>query len=195
VDSGIVSPFMNGFAVEADYLADRPDLAMDQILATWGHMANTANGSTTWQVMGLPDGTLGGASAAHGWSSGATDALSQYVLGIQPETGGYQTWEVMPYPEGSDQLTWAQGTVPTSHGDIASRWQLGDDAFRLTVDAPTGTSGDVAVPTLGETRVIYMDGVEVWNGSSALNGASATEQDGYVTFAGITGSHTWAWSG
>lgn len=200
-DSGIVSPFMNGFAVDAAYLANRPGLAMDQILATWGHMANTANGSTTWQVMGVPDGTLGGtnglgsSSAAHGWSSGATDALSQYVLGIKPETAGYQTWEVKPYPEGSDQLTWAQGTVPTPHGDIASRWQLGDNAFRLTVDAPSGTSGDVAVPTLGQTRVIYLDGVEVWNGSSALNGASATQQDGYVTFAGVTGSHTWAWSG
>lgn len=51
-----------------------------------------------------------------------------------------------------------------------------------------------AVPMLGDTRVIYVDGVEVWDGSSALNGAGATEQDGYVTFAGITGSHTWAWS-
>jgi hypothetical protein len=195
------SLFLYGLVVDADYLADRPDLAMDLILGEWGHMANTANGSTAWENIDAPDGTLGSTnivgstSAAHGWSTGATVALSEHVLGIQPETAGYQTWEVKPYPEGSEQLTWAQGTVPTSHGDIASRWQLGDNAFRLTVDAPTGTSGDVAVPTLGQTRVIYMDGVEVWDGSSALNGANASLQDGYVTFAGITSSHTWAWSG
>jgi hypothetical protein len=77
---------------------------------------------------------------------------------------------------------------------IASRWELGDDVFRLTVEAPDGTTGTVAVPTLGATRVIYRDGVQVWDGLAAVNGAVATASaDGYVKFTGVTGSHTWAW--
>jgi hypothetical protein len=71
---------------------------------------------------------------------------------------------------------------------------LGDNVFRLTVVGPDGTSGTVAVPTLGSTRVIYRDGIQVWDGSAAVNGATASATaDGYVEFSGVTGSHTWAW--
>ena len=64
----------------------------------------------------------------------------------------------------------------------------------FTVEVPEGTNGSVAVPTLGAPRVIYRDGVQVWNGSAAVNGAVATATaDGYVEFTGVTGSHTWAW--
>ena len=85
--------------------------------------------------------------------------------------------------------------MPAGDGVISSRWELGDNIFRLTVEAPNGTTGTVAVPTLGSTRVIYRDGVMVWDGTVAVNGAVATATaDGYIAFSGITGSHTWAWS-
>ena len=43
-------------------------------------------------------------------------------------------------------------------------------------------------------RVIYCDGVQVWDGTAAVNGATAAATaDGYVAFSGVTGSHTWAW--
>ena len=52
----------------------------------------------------------------------------------------------------------------------------------------------VAVPTLGSSRAIYQDGVEVWNGTAAVSGATASDTgDGYIAFSGVTGSHTWAW--
>ena len=77
---------------------------------------------------------------------------------------------------------------------IASRWELGDNVFRLTVEAPEGTSGTVAVPILGSSRVIYLDGIEVWDGTAPVNGAIASATVGYVEFRDVTGSHTWAWS-
>ena len=195
----IVSPFIGGFNLSADYLAGRPDLAMDQMLTTWGYMANSDAGSTTWERINLPNGNLSGSiphlfgdSASHAWSTGATSALSDYVVGITPASVAYATWQVKPFPQG---LTWAQGRVPTAQGTIASRWELGDNVFRLTVDAPVGAPGTVAVPTLGSTRVIYCDGVQVWDGTAAVNGATASATaDGYVAFSGVTGSHTWAWS-
>ncbi len=85
--------------------------------------------------------------------------------------------------------------MPTTEGPVVSRWELGDEVFRLTVEAPAGTAGTVAVPTLGAERTIYRDGVEVWNGTAAVNGAdAAATADGYVAFREVTGSHTWAWS-
>lgn len=207
----IVSPYISGFTVAADYAANRPDLAMEQIVALWGHMANSDPTGTAWEVVRLPDGTLNTSfgllnsgcsaigllsdSAAHSWGTGATTALSSYVVGVTPLTAGYQSWQVKPYVE-SSHLTWAQGQVPTGDGGaIASRWELGPDAFRLTVDAPDETSGSVAVPTLNESRAIYMDGTKVWDGTQAVNGATATQpDDGFVVFTDVIGSHTWAWS-
>ena len=194
----IVSPFIGSFSLPANYLAGRPDLAMEQMLATWGYMADTDAGSTTWERINLPAGNLSGSipylfgdSASHAWSTGATSSLSEFVVGIRPTSVAYQTWQVKPFPQG---LQWAQGRVPTTVGPIASRWELGDDVFRLTVEAPEGTTGTVAVPTLGAARVIYRDGVLVWDGSAAVNGAVAVATtDGYVEFAGVEGSHTWAW--
>lgn len=196
----IVSPFVGSFSLPANYLAGRPDLAMDQMLATWGYMAGTDAGSTTWERIRLPGGNLSGNipylfgdSASHAWGTGATSSLSDFVVGIRPTSVAYRTWQVKPFPQG---LQWAQGRVPAGDGVISSRWELGDNAFRLTVEAPNGTTGTVAVPTLGSARVIYRDGVMVWNGTAAVNGAVATATaDGYIAFSGITGSHTWAWSG
>ena len=196
----IVSPFIGSFGLPANYLAGRPDLAMEQMMATWGYMVDTDAGSTTWERINLPNGDLSasqlrylfGDSASHAWSTGATSSLSDYVVGIRPTSVAYRTWQVKPFPQG---LQWAQGRVPTAQGTIASRWESGDGVFRLTVEAPDGTTGTVAVPTLGATREIYRDGVLVWNGTSAVNGAVATATaDGYVAFTGVTGSHTWAWS-
>jgi hypothetical protein len=194
----IVSPFIGSFSLPANYLAGRPDLAVEQMLATWGYMVGTDAGSTTWERINLPGGNLSGTipylfgdSASHAWGTGATSSLSDFVLGIRPTSVAYRTWRVKPFPQG---LQWAQGRVPTTAGHIASRWELGDGVFRFTVEVPEGTNGSVAVPTLGAPRVIYRDGVQVWNGSAAVNGAVATATaDGYVEFTGVTGSHTWAW--
>ena len=194
----IVSPFIGSFTLPSNYLAGRPDLAMQQMLATWGYMADSSPG-TTWERINLPNGDLSasqlrylfGDSASHAWSTGATSSLSDFVVGITPASVAYQTWQVKPFPQG---LTWAQGQTPSAQGTIRSRWQVGDNVFRMTIEAPGGTSGTVQVPTLGSTRVIYQDGVEVWNGTAAVNGANAVATgDGYVAFSGVTGSHTWAW--
>ena len=195
----IVSPFISSFSLPANYLAGRPDLATQQMLATWGYMVDTDAGSTTWERINLPGGNLAGTipylfgdSASHAWSTGATSSLSDYVLGITPTSVAYRTWQVKPFPLG---LTFAQGRVPTTAGAIASRWELGEDAFRITVEAPDGTSGTVAVPTLGSSRVIFRDGVEVWDGIAGVDGVDAVATaDGYVAFRNVTGAHTWAWS-
>ena len=73
-------------------------------------------------------------SLAHGWASGATADLSQYVLGVQPSSPGYRAWLVQPHP---GSLTWAEGNVPTPLGTIAVRWAQSptSGAFSLQVSS------------------------------------------------------------
>jgi hypothetical protein len=75
------------------------------------------------------------------------------------------------------------------------RWRRGDGnaSFVLTMVAPDGTSGTVAIPELGRSRTIAMDGRVVWQSGAPAPGVDAVERDGAVTFSGITGSHTFAW--
>ncbi|HWE12974.1 MAG TPA: alpha-L-rhamnosidase C-terminal domain-containing protein [Solirubrobacteraceae bacterium] len=188
----IVSPYIGSYTLWADYQAGRPDLGLSLMETEWGWMVDHDPGGTDWEKLET-GGTLSSAdSAAHGWGTGATSALSQYVLGIQPAEPGFATWRVQPEPYG---LNWAQGTVPTPYGPIASRWQVGtsSSSFKLTVAAPSGTSGTLAVPLLGAPRVIAEDGRVVWTGSAPVSGTHASTDGRYVYFSDVTGTHTWAW--
>ena len=81
----------------------------------WGYMDGPGPDATgtDWELVGA-DGSPGfGASTslAHGWATGATAALSSYVLGVQPTTAGFRTWSVQPHP---GTLSWVEGDVPTA---------------------------------------------------------------------------------
>ena len=106
-------------------------------------------------------------------------------------TAGYKTWIVDPQP---GELEWAQATLPTPQGGLASRWVrgAGNRSFTLTVAAPAGTSGTVRLPLLGRSRTIAMDGAVVWQDGRRVAGFDAVERDGAVEFSGVTGTHTFA---
>ena len=48
-------------------------------------------------------------SFSHGWSTGPTSFLSEYVLGVRPTSGGMQTVEIVPF---LGDLAWAEGAMP-----------------------------------------------------------------------------------
>jgi alpha-L-rhamnosidase len=189
----VVSPYIGSSTLWADYQSGRPDLARSLLDTEWGWMVTHDPTGTIWEKIGLNGGLAPFDSAAHGWGTGATSALSQFVLGIQPISPGFHTWRVQPQPSG---LTWAQGQVPTAAGALASRWTAGahNASFRITVSAPPRTAGTVAVPLLGRRRVIAEDGRVVWDRSRAARRTRAVTDGTYVYFTGVTGTHTWAWS-
>jgi hypothetical protein len=194
--STVISPFVTGMEVDARFAAGDTDGALALIHNMWDQMTVQGGPYYTgalWEKLNQ-DGTDvdANASLAHGWASGPVSSLSGYLLGARPVTAGYKTWIIAPQP---GDVEWAQGRMPTPAGALVSRWRRGhgSSSFTLTMAAPAGTSGTVAVPELGRSRTITMDCRLVWRNGAPAPGVSAEERDGAVEFGGIEGSHTFAW--
>ncbi|MFC1414311.1 alpha-L-rhamnosidase C-terminal domain-containing protein [Streptacidiphilus sp. N1-12] len=182
--------------IQARFLSGQADSAIDEIKRLYGWMAGHGPGITDWEGIGAGGSLYEGAytSAAHGWSTGVVPALSNDLLGATPTGPGFSTWSVQPHP---GSVTWARGQLPTPHGPLQVSWSRGSGAqqFSLTVTAPKGTSGDVAVPVTGSV-LVRVDGRTVWNaagavGSAGSSASGATLQDGYLTLHGVRpGTHT-----
>jgi len=65
----------------------------------------------------------------HGWSSTPTKDLIFYTLGVTPAEPGYTVARIAPR---LGNLKWAEGKVPTPHGLISVRVELG----RVSIDSP-----------------------------------------------------------
>ena len=57
-------------------------------------------------------------SLCHGWSTGVTNWLTEYVLGVQAQSGGFTRAAIVPH---LGYLHWASGRVPTPRGNIVLR--------------------------------------------------------------------------
>ncbi len=74
-------------------------------------------------------------SLCHGWASGPTPWLTQYVLGINVKDGG-ETVTIKPH---LGDLIFAKGTFPSKYGLLKVSHQKGTDGkITTTVDAPEG---------------------------------------------------------
>jgi alpha-L-rhamnosidase len=191
----VIGPFMGSYELWARFAAGDTTGAFDLMQREWGQMPEGDPGNVLWEVMG-PDGTVhtpgingsgdGATSMAHGWSTGPTSALSQYVLGIAPETPGYSTWSVDPNP---GPLSWAQGRAPTPHGALTVSWQKSAAAHQFVVDVgpPAGTTGTITVPLSGSAAVVHVNGELVWaNGKfHSAPGVRGATEDGNALHIGV----------
>jgi alpha-L-rhamnosidase len=176
--TAVVSPFASNMEVRARFASGDTAGALNLISTLWGNMV--ANGDyftgTTWEALGtngLPVSSQ--TSLAHGWSSGATSAMSRYVLGVRPVAPGYKQWLVKPQP---GNLQWAVGTVPTPAGAISVKWgRANSSTFKMDVTVPAGTSGCIAIPAGGVVKV---------NGTLTPTTTSSTLDPGSVMTDGTT---------
>lgn len=75
-------------------------------------------------------------SLCHGWASGPTAWLSEYVLGVQPLAPGCTRIRVAPQ---LGDLAWAEGAYPTPRGPLKVRHdRQPDGTIRSQIDAPPG---------------------------------------------------------
>lgn len=164
--------------VEARFATGRDDQALEQIRRTWGWMLDRDPGNTFWEGIGPGGSYYEGAytSLAHGWSTGALPAMTNYVLGVTPTEPGYARFDAIPHP---GDLHWAQGRVPTPHGAIDASWSRGDGEFTSTLTVPAQTSATAGVPAPVRTSV-WVDGKLAWNGQKAKHGYDARVERGNV---------------
>lgn len=73
-------------------------------------------------------------SLCHGWASGPTSWLSEYVLGVQVVEPGCRAVRITPH---LGDLEWVEGTFPTPYGVITIRHERGADGqVKSRIDAP-----------------------------------------------------------
>jgi alpha-L-rhamnosidase len=194
----VIGPFMGSYDLWARFAAGDVTGAFDLAHREWGRMVDGDPGNVLWEVMGA-DGTVhtpgingagdGATSMAHGWSTGPTSALSQYVLGIAPDSPGYATWSVAPNP---GSLSWAKGRAPTPHGALDVSWRRAANGHRFLLDVtpPSGTSGTITVALAGPHAVVHVNGQLVWaaNRFQPAAGVSSAVRTGDTLSLSVSGA-------
>ena len=146
-----MTPYYGNYVLRAYADLNRPQDGLDLIRRYWGAMM--ARGTTTlWEqfdpampadfkrILDLTPYL----SFSHGWSTGPTGFLSEYVLGVRPTSGGMKTVEIVPF---LGDLAWAEGSVPAPSGLIhvrAVRVGSGED---VTLGLPPGVDAQVGLPS------------------------------------------------
>lgn len=79
--------------------------------------------------------------------------LTAYVLGVMPVEPGYARFRFAPHVV--SRLSYAEGRVPTPHGEIAARWERQGDRVEMSLTVPQGT---VATFATRLSRAVTVDG-------------------------------------
>jgi alpha-L-rhamnosidase len=103
----------------------------------------------------------------HAWTAYPGYLFQKYILGIQPTSGGFATFDVRPDTGG---LTFAEGAVPTIKGLITTHWEkAADDQFLLSIKVPPNTRASVYLPKLSTGNfTITESGKLMWPATSGV---------------------------
>lgn len=153
---GNISPFISSFEIQAHLEADRADRALELIRRSWGWYLDNENGTQSTVIEGyLTDASFGYrgdrgynfdesyVSHAHGWSSGPTSALTEYIAGLRVTKPMGQEWSLKPQ---FGDLERAQAGFTTGLGTFEAKWEIEGGRVMVEWDTPEGTRGWVNVP-------------------------------------------------
>ncbi len=190
-----LSPFAGSMELYARFAANDDTNALNLIRDEWGYMLDSPLGtaSTFWEgyssagvLTAYPSAYT---SLAHGWSSGATGALSADVLGIAPTAPAGAAYQVLPHP---GDLTHVEGTLTVAPGKSVhvgyDHDAAGDFTMQVDSSSNSGSTGVIAVPTWGQAHTVTVNGATAWNGSAftGASGIAAGDSDGtYIYFRGV----------
>lgn len=103
--AGNISPFISSFEIQAHLTIGQTDRALDLIRRSWGWYLNNPLGTESTVIEGyLKNGSFGYRSSrgyaydtsyvshSHGWSSGPTSALTEFILGLSVTSPAGKTW-------------------------------------------------------------------------------------------------------
>ncbi len=144
-----MTPYYGSYVLQALGEIGKQQAGLDLVRRYWGAMM--ARGTTTlWEQFdpAMPADVnrllawTPYLSFSHGWSSGPTSYLSEYVLGVRPTSGGMKTVEIVPF---LGDLAWAEGTVPAPHGLIHVKAVKSGGGQVVTLGLPGGVDAQVGL--------------------------------------------------
>ncbi|MEK8174822.1 hypothetical protein NKH77_54505 [Streptomyces sp. M19] len=171
--------------VHAHFAAGRDSTALALIRREWGYMLQAPHGtaSTFWEgyrTDGTSDYDGSYMSAAHGWSTGPTSALTFHLLGCGPPGGRWR----LPDHAATGRTPARAGQLTTPLGVIGASWRRRPNGwFDLRFKAPEGAVETVAVPVAARECVVRVGRRRSWDGRARAH--DARFEDGYVHLTGI----------
>jgi hypothetical protein len=166
-----ISPFISGIEVLAHFNAGQSQRALNLTRTLWSYLLDSplmtgstlaeglsANGSLYYRGNAGYKNDAAYTSLSHGWSSGPTIALSQYVAGL--EVVGWKKWRFKPMVGDLRSVTSGfEGPL----GTFAVEWRVADGrsglGFEANLTTPDGTRGVVELPWQCES--VLLDGLNV----------------------------------
>ncbi|RDL31078.1 Bacterial alpha-L-rhamnosidase protein [Venustampulla echinocandica] len=166
---GNIVGFVESFEIKGHLVAREASRALDLIRRSWGWYLNNPTGTGSTTIEGyLADGTFGYRSQygynndysytshAHGWSTGPTDALTSYVVGLTLTAPGGSSFQIAPQ---FGDLTHAEAGFMSPLGKFEANWSLIEGGYTVDWSAPGGTSGVLILPAAnGKQPTIEVDG-------------------------------------
>lgn len=132
------SPYMEKYVLEALFLMDDPEAALERMDERYAAMVESPL-STLWERW-----TLDGASTCnHAWAGGPLTLLSQYAAGVAPLAAAWESYQVLPR-EGL--LTSLDAAVPSVRGTIEVAILKRGRMWILELKSPSGTGAIVGIP-------------------------------------------------
>ncbi|KAI6708105.1 hypothetical protein JHW43_009370 [Diplocarpon mali] len=189
--------FGQSFEIKGHFVAQQAGRALDLMRRAWGWYLDSPYGTASICIEGyLADGSFGYRSKygyadeysytshAHGWSTGPTDALTSYLVGLTVTAPGGAEWGLAPQFGG---LTSAEAGFTTPRGKFSAKWALRPDGYTLDWAAPADTRGVLVLPGRDgkPAQRVSIDGVARAIAAPEVNAAS-----GAVTIAAGGGSHS-----
>jgi alpha-L-rhamnosidase len=96
-----------------------------------------------------------GGEVNHAWTSYPAYLFLKHIVGIQPTSGGFATFDVRPV---TGDLAFAEGTVTTVKGPIVVRWEKNSgDHFILSVEVPANTQASIYIPRPSSGDVVLLE--------------------------------------
>lgn len=152
-----ISPFITSIELEGHFKIGHPERSLKLIRDAWGWYLNNPNGTESTVPEGyLANGTWGYrgdrgyrndpsyVSHAHGWSSGPTSTLTEYLVGLRVTEPQGRKWELKPAT--FSEIERAEAGFTTGLGKFWAKFEVADGTVQVQWETPQGTEGYVVLP-------------------------------------------------
>jgi hypothetical protein len=158
------TPYFGMYILQALTKMGKQDKALEMIRDYWGTMIQ-AGATTTWEewhpTLQMPVNSLPpmyeppfascGVSLNHPSGSGPARWLLSEVVGIKPESPGFNTVRIEP---NLLDLQWAKGTAASPLGPVSVEWKVSDKALELNFNVPADCKSVILVLPQGKKYLL-----------------------------------------